>query len=759
MKLLRPSDLTDEEYGRLRQSLGELYGVCRTDYDRAEWRRVRSYFKRGVEAGAYSRDAHGVSGLLWRIETCQAIAVKVGLRRASLVASLLSPVMQAGLASEAELRRDVGDDAVHLMTCMGRVQAMQAGPGTLEDEGFRALLLSMAEDLRVIICLIADSYALMRLLNHNPDTEYRGRVTRWCRLFYTPMAHRLGLYAIKQELEDMAVKYEHRDVYDQIARDLDQTKRSRDAYIKAFIAPIEQRLHEVAPTMRFHIKGRTKSISSIWNKLKAQQTTIDRIYDLFAIRIIIDEPDRAKEKSSCWQAYSVVTDMYVPNTRRLKDWLSIPKSNGYESLHITVSGPEGRWVEVQIRTQRMDDIAERGVAAHWLYKGVRSEGEGADQVMASIREILEQNADPDDLMRDLHLSVYKEEIFVFTPKGDVCRLPGGATVLDLAFSIHSSLGEHCVGARISGRNAGIGHVLHSGDTVEVLTSSSQSPKADWLALVTTGKARTRIRQSLKEAALRAAETGRELLSRRLANRRIELSDADLSKLILRMGYKTQTEFYHALATGSLTVDDVLRAYAEMQQPATPAGRVGHSAEDFDLALAEGRTAGGGAGATGSGSADTTRPGGQPDVLVIDSGVAGIDYTLAGCCHPIYGDDVVGFVSVAGGIRIHRAGCSNVRNLGERYPYRIVPARWAAARGGQYSITLRVVGQDDIGIVSNISSVINKERDTLLRAISIDSDGGLFQGHLTVMVADTSSLTQLVKKIKAVRGVKSVERLN
>jgi GTP pyrophosphokinase len=494
--------------------------------------------------------------------------------------------------------------------------------------------------------------------------------------------------------------------------------------------------------MTFSIKGRTKSISSIWHKLKAQNTTLDKIYDLFAIRIIIDAP-LEKEKALCWQAYSIVTDMYTPNPKRLKDWLSIPKSNGYESLHITVYGPGKRWVEVQIRSKRMDEIAERGLAAHWKYKGIKSEG-AADQVMASIRETLENNTSPDELMKDFSMGLYQEEIFVFTPGGDVYKLPKGATVLDFAFQIHTKLGMSCVGARVGGRNVKINYALRSGDTVEVLTSPSQSPKADWLNIVCTTKARIRIKQGIKEIEMRESEMGKELLQRRFKNRKIEMDEGLIARLIAKMGFKTQTQFFHALAAEEIDVNNVVDSYEELLRPA-PTQTETLSADAFNIQLAPGN------------EQRTARQ--HDDVLVIDKNLKGLDYKLARCCNPIYGDDVVGFVSIAGGIKIHRRDCTNVHNLQERYPYRIIPARWAGKSGSQYSITLRIVGNDDIGIVSNISSLINKEQNTLLRAINIDSNDGLFQGHLTVAVNDLSSLTSLIKKIRTIKGVRQVERVN
>lgn len=719
--------------------LKQLLTNARPLFDNVQWTHYRQLIKKGIEAGAYGTDQHGVPTLERCVRTGIVLLEKTGLKKASLLTALFDPMIQHGVIGLEYLDREFDEDTAGLMRGMYRVKELYSKHDSIADENFRKLLMSFAEDIRVIICLIADRYVLMLMLGDTEDTDYRLHVTEECRLLYTPMAHRLGLYAIKSELEDMAVKYEHRDVYNDIARQLNETKRAREAYIQSFIGPVRQRLEEAG--LKFTIKGRTKSISSIWAKMKAQNTTIDHIYDLFAIRIILDSP-QDKEKAQCWQVYSIVTDMYQPNPKRLRDWLSVPKSNGYESLHITVLGPENKWVEIQIRTRRMDDIAERGLAAHWSYKGIKSQG-AADSVMAGIREILENSTSEDELRKDFAMDLYQEEIFVFTPNGDVRQLPKGATVLDFAFSIHSRLGLTCTGARVGGRAVRISHKLQSGDTVEVLTSDKQVPKRDWLSMVVTSRARMRIRQGLNEIQNREAQAGRELLQRRFKNRKIEVTESDMSHLIQKMGFKAQTPFFHALMEEEITVDDVLRAYDELKADNAPTGEV-HHAEDFDL---------------GKTFAESERRTAQDSDVLVISDLTGLEFRMAGCCHPIYGDNVVGFVSIQGGIRIHRADCPNIQRMKERYPYRIVRARWSGKSGSQYSITLNVVGQDDIGIVSNMTSVINKEPDTLLRSISIDSSGGLFQGHLTVLVSDLSSLNQLIKKIRQVKGVREVERTN
>ncbi len=745
MKILKTDFFKDNDLQRFFDVYRKLAAVARPLFSVTEWKQLRDLVIRGIESGVYDYDNHNVSQLLHSLGTSLLLVKKIGVKKPSMLTVLLDPMIQHGIITKEDILKWFGEDTAHLIDCMSRVKDLYSKHDSLQDENFRKLLLSFAEDIRVVICLIADRYVLMKMLNHSDDIQYRLQVTNECKLLYTPMAHRLGLYSIKSDLEDMAVKYEHREIYDDIARQLNETKKAREEYIENFIEPVKKRLEETT-NLKFTIKGRTKSISSVWNKLKSQNTTIDKIYDLFAIRIIIDSP-LDKEKAQCWQAYSIITDMYQPNPKRLKDWLSIPKSNGYESLHITVYGPQNKWVEVQIRTKRMDEIAERGIAAHWSYKGLRSEG-AADQIIANIREILEHNSSPDELMKDLAMDFYQEEIFIFTPNGDVHKLPKGATVLDFAFSIHTKLGLSCVGARLGGRNVKINYPLHSGETVEILTSSGQTPKLDWLNIVATGKARVRIRQGLKEIENREAEVGRELLKRRFKNRKIDINESELARVIVKMGYKAQTQFFHALSEEDVTVDDVLKTYEEMQSRFIQGETESHRAEDFniDLSLTETQKI-------------NIQKNSDDDIMVIDGNLRDIDYKLAGCCHPIFGDDVIGFVSVNGGIKIHRNDCPNIRRMQERFPYRIVRARWSGKYGSKYGINLHIVGNDDIGIVSNISSIINKDNDTILRSINIDSNDGLFQGNLTVMVSDLSSLKTLIKKIQQVKGVKQVSRIN
>lgn len=704
--------------------------------------KLRPILRAGVESGHYKRDKFGNSSFLRSLITANELCVRVSPDRNMAIAMLLYPLCLTEAQPIDHVEKEWGDDIAKMVRGLIKVTALYQRGAAVESENFRRLLMAFAEDIRVIIIMIVDRLVLMKIINHHPNDKLVRDIAYEANYLYASLAHRLGLYAIKSELEDMSLKYTDRETYTSIARQLNERKNARDAYIASFINPIKSKLESLGLT--FDIKGRTKSIFSIWNKMKKQKNDIDHIYDLFAIRIIIDTP-REKEKNDCWLAYSVITDMYQPNPSRMKDWISIPKSNGYESLHITVAGPEGKWVEVQIRTRRMDLVAEKGLAAHWRYKGIQSES-NLDAWMNNVRDILETaESGPMELMRNFKMDIYDKEVFVFTPKGDLYRLPAGATLLDFAFNIHSKLGCSCVGGRVNGKNEKLTYKLRSGDTVEVQTSSSQAPKQDWLNIVVTSKARTKIRQTLKERENRAAELGRELLQRRFKNRKIDLDEATLSRLIKKLGFKNSTDFFNDIANERLDVNVVSERYLTFEAQQHDAHqRV--SADTFSLQQTGDEAERG----TGEGSGD---------VLVIGNDIKGLNYRFAKCCNPIYGDDVFGFISAEGVIKIHRTDCPNSRNIRERYPYRMITTRWSGKIGSQFAATLRVVGRDDIGIVTNITSIISKEKNASLRNIAIDSHDGLFQGHLTIGVSDTTSLNALIKKIQTVKGVKEVQRTN
>ena len=673
-------------------------------------------------------------------QTAEILREEIGLKGDALQAVSLIPEIDEGKLSLEDVEEQYGPQVSRILHGLNRIRQLYQKNPVVESENFRNLLLSFAEDMRVILIMIADRVNLMRQIRDTENVEAKMEVSQEAAYLYAPLAHKLGLYKLKSELEDLSLKYLEHDAYYMIREKLNETKASRDAYIAAFIRPVEEKVK--AAGIKCHIKGRTKSIHSIWEKMKKQKCGFEGIYDLFAIRIIIDCPED-KEKMQCWQAYSIVTDMYQPNPKRLRDWLSVPKSNGYESLHITVLGPEQKWVEVQIRTERMDEIAERGVAAHWRYKGVKGEG-GLDEWLTGIRNMLE-HADGLEAMDQFKMDLYEDEVFVFTPRGDLYKFPVGATVLDFAYHIHSKLGNQCTGGRINGKVVPIRQLLKSGDQVEILTSANQKPRQEWLSIVKTSRAKSKIRLALKETQVKEGLFAKEMLERKFKNRKIEQDEATMFHVIKKMGFKEVSDFYKQVADGQLDVNAVIDKYIELREgeKVVTGDNMARSASEFDLD--ESRFS-----QLNAHMAD--------DTLVIDRDLKGLDYQLARCCHPIYGDPIFGFVTINGGIKIHRQDCPNAPELRRRYGYRVVKARWSGKGSSQYSITLRVIGNDDIGIVNNLTSIISKDERLLLRSINIDSHDGLFSGNIVVMLEDTSRLEALIKKLRTVKGVKQVERI-
>ena len=706
-----------------------------------DFRKIKDILLRAIETEALVRNQFGLYPVLFDLQTAMILAEEIGLNRASILSVLLHDCVAVGSIDIESVQSEFGEDVANIIQGLLRVNQLYAKNPSVETENFRDLLLSFAQDMRVIFIIIAGRVNLMRQIKDRGEIEERTRVASEAAYLYAPLAHKLGLYLIKRELEDLSLKYLEPDIFYMIKDKLSATRAARDLYIANFISPVEEKLK--AAGLKFHIKGRTKSIHSIWQKMKKQKCKFEGIYDLFAIRIILDSAPE-KEKQDCWQAFSIVTDMYHPNPKRLRDWLSVPKSNGYESLHITVMGPEGKWVEVQIRTERMDEIAERGLAAHWRYKGVKDGGGKLEDWLTDIRSALEAHADSDEQLVDrFKVDLYSDEVFVFTPKGDLFKLPKGATILDFAFQIHTTVGSHCTGGKINGKNVHIRTKLQSGDQVEILTSQKQMPKQDWLNIAVTPKARTKIRQSLNEQEMKVSTFAKEALERKFKNKKIEPEESIMMRLIKKLGYKHVLEFYKAIAEGILDVNTVIEHYQEMEERENNpnAGSAEQrSADTFVSTLPEEHVKD------------------AMDVLVLDNNLKGVDYSLAKCCNPIYGDDVFGFVTVNRGIKGHRLDCPNAQLLKDKMGYRILRARWAGKGSKQYPVTLHVIGNDDIGIVNNITSIINKEKNVVLRSISVQSsEDGLFSGTLTVMIDDQKQLTQMIKKLATVKGVKNISR--
>ena len=699
---------------------------------------MRHHLMNAIENHQVNRNVFGLNPILLSFQTALLVVEEIGLRRDAVIAILLRPSVEEGYLTIDDVQADYGESVARILRGLQRIQQLYKKNPVIESENFRNLLLSFAEDMRVILIMIADRVNLMRQIRDTEQKQSQREVSEEAAYLYAPLAHKLGLYKLKSELEDLSLKYLEHDAYYHIKEKLSETKKSRDAYIDRFIKPIEERLSEAG--LKFHIKGRTKSIHSIWQKMKKQKCPFEGVYDLFAIRIIIDTP-LEKEKMHCWQTFAIITSMYQPNPKRLRDWISVPKSNGYESLHITVLGPEQKWVEVQIRTERMDEVAERGVAAHWRYKGVKGDA-GMDEWLTNIRTMLE-TSDGLEAMDQFKMDLYEDEVFVFTPKGDLFKFPKGATVLDFAYHIHSNIGNQCTGARINGKVVTFRQQLQSGDQVEIMTSNNQKPKQDWLNIVKTSRAKSKIRLALKETQIKEGLFAKEMLERKFKNRKLEMDESIMQVLIRKLGFKEVSDFYRQIADDTLDVNHVIDKYVELQQGDQPVtgNNIAESAANFVL--------------------DESRlPGNviQDDVLVIDQNLKGVDYQLARCCQPIYGDKVFGFVTVSGGIKIHREDCPNAPELRKRFGYRIVKAKWSGKGASQYAITLRVIGNDDIGIVNNLTSIISKDEKLILRAINIDSHDGLFSGNITIMIDDNTRLESLMKKLRTVKGVKQVERI-
>ena len=731
------SFFTEEEKKIFFSKFRELSYTLSESLEKDDFPKIRQLLKPVVAIECYGRDRNGINGLLRNIETALIATKDIGLKRTSILALILyRPVLKKAITIE-EVENTFNAEVSLMINRLLKTSDLYSRNTAVNSENFHHLLFSFAEDVRVILIMIADRLCMMRMGKELTEEKDRIRLATEASYLYAPLAHRLGLYKIKSELEDLSLKYLDSKQYYYIKDKLNETKRSRDEYIYNFIEPVKKKLEDTG--LKFDIKGRTKSIHSINNKIKKQKVDFEGIYDLFAIRIVLDSV-RDKERSDCWQAFSIITDMYQPNPKRMRDWLSVPKNNGYESLHITVLGPQKRWVEVQIRTQRMDEIAEKGFAAHWKYKGGREE-RGLDEFLSDVRAVLEvQGSTPMDLMKEFKMELYQDEIYVFTPTGDLIKLGKGATILDFAFAIHSKIGSRCVSGKVNGKNVPIKYVLNNGDTIEVVTSPAQTPKRDWLSFVTTSKARTKIKQALREEYAKNADLAKEQLQRRMKNRKIDIEEAVLMRYIKKKGYKTITDFFVDIAEGKLDINTVIDECVELEHKNTSENTEIRSAETFVANI------------------EAKELSTQQDILVIDKNLTGIDYKLAKCCNPIYGDDVFGFVSTQG-IKIHRMDCPNASEMRSRFGYRIIPAEWSGKGASGYSVSLRIIGNDDVSIVTNITSVMSKETRVSLRSININSVDGLFQGTFAIIIPDTSSLTTLVKKIQGVKGVKSVSRLN
>ena len=661
---------------------------------------------------------------------------EIGLGSTSIKGIFVHRVCRENAIPLQDIQKEWGKPVAGIVNGLNSIQRLDNQELAPQVENFRNLLLNLAGDVRVILIRLAERLYLMRNMKTLPQ-DRQIILAAEASYLYAPLAHRLGLYLIKSEMEDLSLKYTNRDTYDTIARKLAETMRNRKQFIHDFIRPLEESLKKQG--FDFEIQGRPKSIYSIWNKMQKKNAEFEDIYDLFAIRIILNSEHR-NEKADCWQVYSTVTDIYQPNPLRLRDWISVPKTNGYESLHTTVIGPGGRWVEVQIRTRRMNEIAEKGLAAHWKYKGAEGE-KGLDDWLTKVREVLEApESDATEFLDDFKLSLYSKEIFVFTPKGDLRKFPAGATVLDFAYDVHSQLGSTCIGARVNGKNVPIRHVLQNGDRVEVLTSKNQSPKIDWLGFVVTSRAKGKIKFKLNEEKVRIAENGKEILQRRLKNWKIPFSDENIRKLLKHYKLKNAQDLYYLISTDKIDLAGVKECLTEPEYSDDHEEKIANEAEkipvqDYGKALK------------------------TDDYLVIDDKVANVEYKLARCCNPIFGDAIFGFVTVGEGIKIHRLNCPNAVQLIGRYGYRVVKARWTrSGRETLFPVEISLEGDHDPSILNTVSDVLAKDLKINLQSITMDAANGMFTGRLKITVKDTQHLDSLISKLSSIPGVYHVTRL-
>lgn len=699
-----------------------------------------------VMAMAAHKDVRRKSGepyIFHPIAVAQIVVDEIGLGTTAIVSALLHDVVEDSQIKLSEIESIFGEKVAKIIDGLTKIAGTFEYGSSLQAENFRKMLLTLSYDVRVILIKLADRLHNMRTLDSMKRNKQL-KIASETIYLYAPLAHRLGLFTMKSELEDLYLKYTDPTMYRSIAGKLHQTKSARTKFINEFILPIEKEL--LKSGFKTIIKGRPKSIYSIWNKMDQQHTPFEEIYDLFAIRIIIQDLSYEAEKSACWKVYSIITDFYKPNPDRLRDWISTPRSNGYESLHTTIMSNMGQWVEVQIRTERMDDIAEKGYAAHWKYKdGNTSQTDaGLEQWMVKVREALENNNGTAlDFVDNFRSNLFKEEVFVFSPKGDLVTLPAGSTTLDFAFEIHSQIGSHCIGAKVNQKLVPLSHGLNNGDQVEILTSSKQKPSEDWLKFVVSSKAKSKIRDALKDDLRLLAEDGKEIVLRKLRSDKIVLDDDNTKKLLDFYGEKSTLAFYSKVAKGVIDLTVIKEFYKEKnrENPITfSAMPLINTKKDFEREISKVR-------------------GMNADMLLIGEDMEKIDYTLAKCCNPIPGDDVFGFVTVNEGIKIHRTTCPNAIELMSNYGYRIIKAKWTPQQELAFLAGLRIQGSDRVGIVNDITKVISNELKVNMRSITVESEDGIFEGKIIVYVNDTKHIETLKSKLLKIQGVIKVSRFD
>ncbi len=712
-----------------------LLRASKSTLQKGDKRMIRKAFDMALESHKDMRRKSGEPYIYHPIAVAQIAAEEIGLGTTSIVCALLHDVVEDTYVTLDDIEREFGKKVAMIIDGLTKISGVFDTNSSLQAENFRKMLLTLADDVRVILIKLADRLHNMRTMEYMPRDKQL-KLSSETVYLYAPLAHRLGLYAIKSELEDLSMKYMEREMYQLIKNKLNEKKTEREKFIRDFIGPLQKVLE--GQGLHADVFGRPKSIHSIWNKMKKKAIPFEEVYDLFAIRIILDSTPET-EKSECWKAYSIVTDLYRPNPDRLRDWISSPKANGYESLHTTVMGPRGQWVEVQIRTKRMNEIAEKGFAAHWKYKESSSDS-GLDQWVQKVRDMLKNpESNALDFLDDFKMNLFSDEIFIFTPKGALIQLPQTATALDFAFEIHTDVGATCIGAKVNHKLVPLSYKLQNGDQVEIITSSKQTPKEDWLNIVVTAKAKAKIKSALKEEKRKIADEGKEILERKMKSLKITYNSDNLHKLSYYFKLQSTQDLFFNVAQGLIDMKD-LREYQASEKTIEnkPQDKIDNDQVQGLLRNVKAK---------------------DSDILLIGEDMQKIDYKLANCCNPIPGDDVFGFVTVGDGIKIHRTNCPNAAKLMANYGYRIVKAKWTNQQELAFLTGLRITGIDDVGLINKLTTVISTDFKVNIRSITVDSDNGIFEGSIMVYVNDTEHLDNLIKRLKTVKGITAVTRFD
>lgn len=724
----------EEEKKKLLKEYKNLLKSCRSNITSHDKKEIRRAFDLALESHKGIRRKSGELYIFHPIEVATICARDIGLGKTAIICALLHDVVEDTDVSLEYIEEKFGKTVAKIIDGLTKISGIEGKTGSIQAENFRKILLTLADDVRVILIKLADRLHNMRTLDAMGRTGQL-KIASETMVMFAPLAHRLGLYSIKSELEDLSLKFTEPLVYREISNKLQQTKAQRNKFIKKFIEPLEGAIKELG--YNFEIKGRPKSIFSIYSKMKKQNVPFEEVYDLFAIRIIMDT-DIEVEKADCWRVYSIVTDYYRPNPSRLRDWISVPKGNGYESLHTTVMGPQGKWVEVQIRSRRMDDIAEKGYAAHWKYKDESGNDTNLEDWIRRIREMLDNpETNAIDFIDDFKLNFFADEVFAFTPKGDLITLPAKATALDFAFEIHSQVGCSCLGAKVNHKLVPLSHELRNGDQVEVITSKKQKPTEDWLGYVVSAKAKSHIKAFLKEDRRILATDGKELLLRKFKQHSIGWGNPNIAWFTTHFNLSHSTDLFYNLSTGHITKDELAKAIVIFEN--TKKIRQKKKAEEKKTVKLS--------------------PEHKVDTIIIGE-ESDLEYSFARCCNPIPGDDIFGFSTVGEGIKIHRTNCPNGMKLMSNYGYRIIKAKWATEElkaRRHFPAGIKMVGIDGIGIVSQLTDIISKELKVNIQSITVTSKDGAFEGSIVLMITDTKHLESLIEKIRTIQGIENVSR--